>query len=439
MAIWYPSNRKTNKTHTLTERRLQSKPLSVDMSEDWLALLPNSQSEDGCLVQSKHLSSEAHIILSTLENCISKIETAAALPALLHLNSKSEIVDKDLSKALEKHRILVERLEKLESLKQESVEEQIRDARIGGEKERAQLGNDLKNSVRDILRYCRAHSDGIIGLRAELDIKIEEKEYKLIKGLKVLHSQMVEKFLISPDEELQLITKQKEFSSSAKDLEKNISLEEEEVAKAIQQVDAEISQKENTIKHLESLLQACSPQEGDVSDDNMSPFEDKQVQAHIQVSKLKQDRLQQEIDQLKIQLKNVVLENRQTERLLQEKNEKMQGKIDSLIQKFDNEIGEIQAKLEVNENAYEMEDNERKKFEKPFATLEMEYNQIQERRRLAEEKRQEEIRELELKTKAAILIQAWWRGYSVRKALKNKAKSKKAKSDKGKGKGKKTK
>lgn len=98
-----------------------------------------------------------------------------------------------------------------------------------------------------------------------------------------------------------------------------------------------------------------------------------------------------------------------------------------------------QAKLEVNENAYEMEDNERKKFEKPFATLEMEYNQIQERRRLAEEKRQEEIRELELKTKAAILIQAWWRGYSVRKALKNKAKSKKAKSDKGKGKGKKTK
>lgn len=210
------------------------------MSEDWFALLPNSQSEDGCLVQSKHLSSEAHIILSTLENCISKIETAAALPALLHLNSKSEIVDKDLSKALEKHRILVERLEKLKSLKQESVEEQIRDDRIGGEKERAQLGNDLKNSVRDILRYCRAHSDGIIGLRAELDIKIEEKEYKLIKGLKVLHSHMVEKFLISPDEELQLITKQKEFSSSAKDLEKNISLEEEEVAKAIEQVDAEV-------------------------------------------------------------------------------------------------------------------------------------------------------------------------------------------------------
>ncbi|XP_006784258.1 dynein regulatory complex protein 10 isoform X3 [Neolamprologus brichardi] len=415
MAFWYPSNRKTNKTHTLTEGRLQSKPLIVDMSEDWLALLPNSQSEDGCLVQSKHLSSEAQNILSILENCISKIETTAALPALLHLNSKSEIVDKDLSKALEKHWILVERLEKLESLKQESVEEQIRDARIGGEKERAQLGNDLKNSVRDILRYCRAHSDGIIGLRAELDIKIEGNEYKLIKGLKVLHSHMVEKFLISPDEELQLITKQKEFSSSAKDLEKNISLEEEEVAKAIQQVDAEISQKENTIKHLESLLQACSPQEGDVSDDNMSPFEDKQVQAHIQVSKLKQDRLQQEIDQLKIQLKNVVLENRQAERLLQE------------------------AKLEVNENAYEMEDNERKKFEKPFSTLEMEYNQIQERRRLAEEKRQEEIRELELKTKAAILIQAWWRGYSVRKALKNKAKSKKAKRDKGKGKGKKTK
>lgn len=81
---------------------------------------------------------------------------------------------------------------------------------------------------------------------------------------------------------------------------------------------SQISQKENTIKQLESLLQACSTQEGDVSDDNMSPVEDKQVQAHIQVSKLKQDRLQQEIDQLKIQLKNLMLENRQAERLLQE-------------------------------------------------------------------------------------------------------------------------
>lgn len=84
---------------------------------------------------------------------------------------------------------------------------------------------------------------------------------------------------------------------------------------------------------------------------------------------------------------------------------------------------------------YEREEEELKNLEKHFSVLELECNQIQERRRLAEEEREKEMRELELKTKAAIFAQAWWRGYSVRKALKNKSKSKKAK----KGKGKKTK
>lgn len=84
---------------------------------------------------------------------------------------------------------------------------------------------------------------------------------------------------------------------------------------------------------------------------------------------------------------------------------------------------------------YEGELQELKEAEMHISALEAEYNHVQERRRLAEEKREEELRELELKTRAAILAQAWWRGYSTRKTLKNKGKSKKAK----KGKGKKTK
>lgn len=84
---------------------------------------------------------------------------------------------------------------------------------------------------------------------------------------------------------------------------------------------------------------------------------------------------------------------------------------------------------------YEREREELRELETQMSALEVEYTDTQERRRLAEEKRREEARELELKTKAAILAQAWWRGYSTRKALKKKGKSKKAK----KGKGKKTK
>lgn len=81
----------------------------------------------------------------------------------------------------------------------------------------------------------------------------------------------------------------------------------------------------------------------------------------------------------------------------------------------------------------EREEGELRELEKPYAVLEAAFNQIQERRRLAEEKRKEDMRELELKTKAVIFAQAWWRGYSTRQALKSKTKSKKAKKGKGKG------
>lgn len=77
-------------------------------------------------------------------------------------------------------------------------------------------------------------------------------------------------------------------------------------------------------------------------------------------------------------------------------------------------------------------EEELRKMENPFLVLEQEYHHILEKRRLAEEKRKQEMRELELKTRAAIFAQAWWRGYSTRKALRNKGKSKKAKKGKGK-------
>lgn len=90
------------------------------------------------------------------------------------------------------------------------------------------------------------------------------------------------------------------------------------------------------------------------------------------------------------------------------------------------------ADLELTEIDNEREEEELRRLEVPFSVLKVEHDQIQEKRRLAEEKRKEEMRVLELKTKAAIFAQAWWRGYSVRKALKNKSKTKKTKKGKGK-------
>ncbi|XP_068560078.1 dynein regulatory complex protein 10 isoform X2 [Cebidichthys violaceus] len=383
-----------------------------------------TQSEDSQknheVSQKKLLSHEAQCISSLLENCIGQVEIAATLPAL-QLNSVSDVVDKELSRAIKEHQILIGRLETLDGLKQESDGEQ--EGEVG--EARAQLEKDIKNSVRDLLRVARVHPDAICGLRAELGMKVGESEYMLIKGLEKFHSHMVEKLLTSLDDEELQQALHKQVSSPPDHNHIDVSVEEE-VATAIKQIDAKISRNNNELKKLQRSLKGIKEEPG------MSFLADKQYQSHMKSAKMKQTGIQQEIDQLNSQLNNLIPKNRQAEREIQEKNEKLVEELEYMLQIFDNDMEKKQADLEVNGMDYEREEEQLRKLGKRFSALELECNEIQEKRRLADEKRREEMRELELKTKAAILVQAWWRGYITRKSLKNKGKSKKAKKGKNK-------
>ncbi|XP_034450621.1 dynein regulatory complex protein 10-like [Hippoglossus hippoglossus] len=363
---------------------------------------------------------EAQHISSILENRISQIEIAVTLPATLRFNSASSVVDEKLNRALEKHQLLAERLETetLDGLEKEAEGEN------GEERKRAntRLERDIKNSVRDLLRLLRSHPDAISGLRAERGVEVGESECQLIRGLKMFHSQMVDKLLTSVYEELQLVLYKPSSSSPAHSLVHMVPVEEE-VAAALKSTNAKISQKNVDIANLQESLDANNTQKLHISPTY------KKSQPHISE---KQASMQQEVDPLNNQLNSLLRENKQAERALQEKNEKVEMEIEYLLQKFDSDMEEKQADLELNEIECEREEEELRKQKEPFSVLEADYDQIQERRRLAEEKRQEEMKELELKTKAAIFAQAWWRGYSTRKALKNKGKNKKGKKGKGK-------
>lgn len=79
---------------------------------------------------------------------------------------------------------------------------------------------------------------------------------------------------------------------------------------------------------------------------------------------------------------------------------------------------------------YEQEVEEVKRLEMFYSELDVEYSYILEKHRLAKEKKENEAKELALKTEAALLLQAYWRGYRVRKALKEKEKKGKGKKGK---------
>ncbi|XP_037338013.2 dynein regulatory complex protein 10-like [Pungitius pungitius] len=380
--------------------------------------MTKTQSEDSQnnhdVSQKELLSHEAQCISSILENTIRRIEIATDLPAVIALNSVSGNGDKELSRAIREHQILIDRLEALDHLKQESDGEAS-----------LLLIKEVKNSVRDLLRAARAHPDAIWGLGAERGhLQLDENQFMLIKGLEKFHSNVVEKLQTSLDEELRHIL-QEQASSSPNPMEELVQEEEEELATYTKIIDAKIIQNNDDIEHFQNSLKVNSGEELDVS-----LLAKKQFQSHDNLSKIKQIRIQQEIDQLNSELNSSVLENKKVEKGIQNKNQRVEKIIEHLIQSFDDEIEETQANLELNQMENEREEAQLKSLAKAFSALEVEYNQIQEKRRLAEEKRKEEIRELELKTKAAILIQACWRGYSTRKSLKNKGKSKKPKKSK---------
>ncbi|KAK5910160.1 hypothetical protein CesoFtcFv8_004021 [Champsocephalus esox] len=381
--------------------------------------------ENNEVPQRKPLSLEAKRILNMLENCISGVEFVAMLPALLQLNSLSSVVDKDLSMALQEHQLLEKRLETFECLMQGSDGEQGREV----SKAMAGLEKDIKNSLRDLLRLAKAHPDAISGLKAELGktLAVGESEYKLITGLEKFQSCVVERLLTSVEEDLhdQLDLQKSSYQNHRLEV---LALKQEKQAIFMEQQDAEIFEKKEEIKRCQGFLEVNKRRKAGIS---LLPVQQSQHTA----SKMKKAGKTQAIDQPNILLSKLIFENRQAERVIQEKIEKVETEIENLIYTFDAEMEEKQAKLDLNRMYYEKEDGELKTLEKLFSVLEVECNQIKEKRRLAAEKRMLEAKELELKTKAAIMAQAWWRGYSTRKALKNKGKSKKAK----KGKGKKTK
>ena len=94
----------------------------------------------------------------------------------------------------------------------------------------------------------------------------------------------------------------------------------------------------------------------------------------------------------------------------------------------------VQGEYEEIDTVYTEEKKQLNELEERFKTLEEEYSQIMEERRIARERQEAAERELQMCVSAATTIQAFWRSFKVRKALKSKKKKKGGKKKGGKGK-----
>ncbi|KAL4646493.1 IQ domain-containing protein D-like [Arapaima gigas] len=352
--------------------------------------------------QKKLTSLEMQCIASVLDECIRKVETVSLLPTLLaNLETQKAALGNELVVALQEHQQLSEKL---------TGEQQ---PKIRAE-ERKTLEEEFQNSLRNILQYLQVNPRANEAVQSWV---LSQVSQQLVQGLKDLQGLLVEKLLTSPAEERERSRRVQETTLRHKDNTELISSLEAEVAAAVKDRDIKISTKNDIIRNLKSSLNQMER----ICEEFVLRTEqdaDKQSLSDRKASEARQMRLQEEAKALRVQLNNLVAANRDLEMALRKRKYKVETEIDNWIQKYDTDMDEKQ-----KEQLCELEER--------YSILVVEYTQIVEEKRLARERKEREERELAVQGRAALVIQAFWRGYKVRKAMKSKSKAKKKKKGKG--------
>ncbi|XP_060769357.1 dynein regulatory complex protein 10 [Neoarius graeffei] len=365
---------------------------------------------------------EAQRIISVLDECVNKIDVLSLLPReLVHPERVSQELGDAAAESLSEHLRLSEEYRSLHhtnTRKDESMAQAVQD------------------SLRNFLRHVRPHKEAE-RMKAALQGAgpIIEEDQKAVQelgaGLREFRDVLMERLMTMTREDrersiyVQEVRERQERNAEVlPTLEAEVRAMTEHQEKMIRQKDGEIRRLEDSLHQMKRVWKEFVLQ--------LQKKAEQQHQSNLKTSEIKCLRLQEEANQLQVQLEHVTMEHRESEGMLSKKNYKLETEIENWIQKYDIEMEEKQATLESVIQEYEEELAELRELQEHFAVLELEHSQIMEERRRERERREEEEREREMKSRAAIVIQAFFRGWKVRKAMKKKTKGKKGKKGKGK-------
>ncbi|KAK2911169.1 hypothetical protein Q8A67_003302 [Cirrhinus molitorella] len=349
--------------------------------------------------------------------------------SLLHtlLNSSeapSPSLEEEVVKALKEHQRFGEKYQAMVldgSLNQSELKEQLA-------KPTKAVQDSFRNFIR-LLRATPATRELLQSIEPNTQGDIEFQKWK--DGMCELREVVLERFLTTSAEERERREMMLKVSLRLSTNQELIDSMEKEVDMAIKDQDTETSLLTNTVNQLRSSVRQ---KEKGLEDFIVRTQQDaeKQSQSDTKTSEGKRARLQQEASQLRSQHNNVTAADRERELALRKKNYKEETEIETWIQKYDAEMEEKQTELEEMTRMYEVEMAELRQLEEHFAVLDLEYSQIMEERQEAQEQREQQEREREIQSQAATIVQAYWRGFCVRKAMKANVKPKKGKKGKGK-------
>jgi len=378
-------------------------------------------------VRKKLATIETQRILVTIDESIRRHEILTSVLLIIlpdddKLNELSMALGMDITTAMKSHRTLNRLLDEAGDSADDSL--------------RLQVCESCKN----LLRMFAGNPTATHAVRLELDnAELQTAEFhsalKVIESLQELRGIMLEHLLTTPTEEKDRKIYLEKVSECEKKNSAIIDKLQAQLDAAIEDKEEETSKKNEVIRRLKNDLHQIEQ----FSEEHIRRTKteaDKQQAADLRGSEGKQLKLTSEIEQLKDQFTRMLTEHRENEQHLRKKKFKIETEVENWISKYDVDMGEKQDEYEKIDAEYTIEKKQLSELEEKFKVLEEEYDKIMEERRIAKEEK--EARELELahQMKAAVTIQAYFRAYKVRKALKNKSK-KGGKGGKGKKKGKK--
>ncbi|KAL4223496.1 hypothetical protein ACF0H5_016967 [Mactra antiquata] len=278
------------------------------------------------------------------------------------------------------------------------------------------VAQQLNTSSKNVIRAFQTNPSAMNTIKHEYAKRGYEAQ-TFIDYLKELKDILLNKLLTTPEEEKERMDYLQEISKRERNNAAIIEKMEAELKAAQDDKDEEVRKKNDVIRGLQADLRQIQK----FSEDHIRRVNaeaDKQKAADKKNSEGRKQRLQQEVTQLQTQLQNLVTEHRENEQELRRKKFKYETEVENWIQRFDQDMGERQDEYEEIDAVYTEEKKQLHELEERFKTLEAEYQQIMEERKQARERREAAERELALMVKASTTIQAFWRSFKVRKALK---------------------
>ncbi|KAJ3154004.1 hypothetical protein HDU89_008871 [Geranomyces variabilis] len=364
---------------------------------------------------------EAQRVMSVLMEMQKKVQLVGLLPDSMD-RRMSTIFSQEISAAIAELRQLEERYESL--LNSDGSRPTITP-------EMREVGRQIRSITRSLVRHFLQNPTATSKLRYLKSTKLPSVAQfeQLLQEVKML---VYERLGTTVEDEKQrqdqlaiIIAKEQKTSN-------DVAALREELDKAKKERTVEINKRNEIIRRLKEELRNIKKQAEETTK-RLEARSKQKEDSDVQVFRDKEISMKQECAALKAELAELVKNNGEKEAALRKRKFKIESEVENWIHKYDQDMDEKQTELEDITAIYMEEKAQLDELTARHGDLKKEYEAIMAERKIEEEKRMEREMQLKKRMGAATRIQAWFKGWKVRRDMKKQRSGSGKKGAKGKG------